>query len=76
MASTEIDKHVALTISTIALFVRMNNTRVHTYIAVDPFPSGKISRVAFLVMVHQEVQRDFEGGDNSRCSEILRKYGN
>ena len=69
----EIDKHAALTIS--HLYVRMNIARAHTYIAVDPLPRGEISIAAFIGMICLKVRRDFEGGDNSRCGEISRKYG-
>ena len=41
--STEINKHVALTISITA---HLNNLRTHMYILVNPLPSGDISRVA------------------------------
>ena len=53
------------------IITRMNIARAHTYIAVDPLPCGKISRV---VMICWKVRRDFEGSDNSMCSEISRKY--
>ena len=58
--------------SIISLFVCMYNVRAHMYIAGDPLPCSKISRVAFIGMSMQkhaarfrgrrdfEVQRDFE----------------
>ena len=54
----------------------MNITRMHTYIyiAVDPLPCGEILRAVFIRMIYLKVWRDFEGGDNSRCGKILRKY--
>ena len=56
----------------------MNIARAHTYmyIAADPLPCGEISRAAFIGMICLKVRRDFKGGDNWRCGEISRKYGN
>ena len=36
---------------------------------------GENSRAAFSALSVRTTRRDFEGGDNSRCGEILRKYG-
>ena len=61
--STEIDMH-ARTASILGLFTCTNYVHVHTYIAVDPLPRDKISRVVFIGMRWQEI-----------CSDISRVAG-
>ena len=70
VASTEIKKRTALTIS-IAAHLHMS---IHTtmYIAVDPLPCGEILRAAFIRTICLKVQLHFENSDNSRCGEISR----
>ena len=47
---------------------------VHTYMAADPIPWGKISRVAF-TGINRSIQRHLEGDGISRSGKISRKYG-
>ena len=57
-------------------FVHTNIACGHTYIVVNPLSCGEISGRAVLIgMIFLKVQRHFEGGDNSTCGDILRKYG-
>ena len=37
-------------------FVLINNARVRTHIAVNPLPSGDISRAVFIGMIRLEMQ--------------------
>ena len=54
-------------------FVCMNIAHAHTYKAVKSLPCGEILRAVFICL---KVRRHFEGGNNLRCGDILRKYGN
>ena len=42
---------------------------------IMPTTCGENSRAAFRALSVRTTQREFEGGDNSRCGEISRKYG-
>ena len=53
-ASTENDKH-SFDNQHCNPFIRMNNARAHTYIAVNSLTSGEILRAAFIGMIHLEV---------------------
>ena len=61
-----------------ALFrINVNIYNVYTYTCTyarnnndDPLPHA--ARIELSVRI---TRRDFEGGDNSRCGEISRKYG-
>ena len=53
----------------------INIAHTHVYVAVDPLSCDDISRAMFIGMICLNVWWHFEGGDNSMCGDISRKYG-